>query len=224
MIAVALLAVASTVQAENFFFPTQEGLVLIHGEMDKKGRNVNGYRHTTIKNVEGADGNFTVTAGLEMFNKKRSPTGQTQYRIRIVDGAIEVGPHSFVDMSLYSDDDTTIVVTGDVIRIPSDMSPGQRFNDANMSITADMVFFKLTTNIAITDHQCLAVETITTPAGTFEAYKTTQKAAIGVGRARPKTTTTVTWNVKGIGPVRTIVYDHKGKVESWTDLLEIRRP
>ncbi|MCL2220471.1 MAG: hypothetical protein FWB94_11400 [Chitinispirillia bacterium] len=229
--AMAVLVTVSGVFANDFFFPADKSMVLISANVKPKSLNakklkIKDFTRTTIKDVENIGDTLVITYVLETLNKKLKVDRNSvpfTYRVKIIDGTLVMDAASF--MSVPAEVGGAITISGDMPRLPANISAGQRFNDTNFDIITDFDVMKQTTNIAITDYKCLAVESVTVPAGTFEAYKITQTITATMTFIVRATETSVneTWNVKGIGPVKTIIYNEKGKAKLASVLYEVKR-
>jgi len=201
--------------ADDIFFPTKKGTVLVMASLDAKGK-VESYGRTTVKDVKGAGNNLTVLYQTEALDKNRQPDkngASIEYAMHIVDGAVAVDINSLLKMPATAG--AGISLSGDTLRIPSTIKPGDRLKDAHMAITMDLGAMKITTNIAVTNNKCLAVESVTVPAGTFEAYKMTQTVTTTNKMVNiTQTKTVVSWNAPGVGSVKTELYDEKGKLNN----------
>lgn len=220
--AVTVFVAAACAFAGDVFFPTKKGTVLVVANLDAKGK-AESYGRTTVVDVKGAGDNLTLVCRVEALDKKRQPEKNgvsIDYTVQVIDGAVAVDVNKMLNMPANSGG--AIVFTGDTLRIPSKIKPGDRFKDAKMAMTIDLGVMTMKTEIAITDYKCLAVESVTVPAGTFEAYKITQTVTTTNSMMKvSQTTTVVSWNVLGVGPVKSVVTDEKGKVQSMTELHEI---
>jgi hypothetical protein len=220
--AVTVVVTAVCAFAGDVFFPTKKGAVLVMASLDAKGK-VEGYGRTTVKDVKGSGDNITIVCQTEALDKKRQPEKNAtplEYTMRIVDGAVMTDINGL--LKLPATGGGAITLSGDTLRIPSKMKPGDRFKDANMTMTMDLGVMTMKSDIAVTDYKCLAVESVTVPAGTFDAYKITQNIAVTnsmVGVTQKMTV--VSWNALGVGPVKTEMYDEKGKVQTRTELQEL---
>jgi len=210
--------------ADDTFFPTKKGTVLLMANLDAKGK-PESYGRTKILDVKGTDNNQTIVYQLEVLDKKRQPLKNSapfEYTVQIVDGAVMVDVQNLLKLPAASGG--AVSLTGDTLRIPSKIKPGDKFKNANMTMTMDFGAMKMVTEIAVTDYRCLAVESVTVPAGTFEAYKITQTVTTTNKMVNvAQTMTAVSWNVLGVGPVKTVVTDEKGKVQSTAELQEITK-
>ena len=204
------------VSAQNIFFATKQGMILEYANLNNKGK-VDTYTRLTIQDVEGTGNNLTINYLSSVLDKNRKPskTIDIPYSVSIVNGTVEL------DMKMYAAPETASFLTmeGDNIRIPSTLSPGDKLEDVNFILTVNMVI-RIRTEIAITDHECLSIEEITVPAGTFNCYKVTQTSAATVLR-KTVTTKTITWYAPGIGSVKSENYNEKGQLQNSTVLESV---
>jgi hypothetical protein len=212
--------------AGDVFFPTKKGTVLVMASLDAKGK-VESYGRTTVKDVKGAGDNLTVVCQIEVLDKKRQPEkniAPIEYTMQVVNGTVVADINSILKLPVAADVGGAITFSGDTLRIPSKIKPGDKFKDAKMTMTMDIGMMKMVTEIAVTDFKCLAVESVTVPAGTFEAYKITQTVTTTNKMVNvAQKVTAVSWNAFGVGPVKTVVTDENGKVQSTAELHEITK-
>ena len=94
-----------------------------------------------------------------------------------------------------------ITSSGGESTLPSDMVPGDVLPDVHASVKA----LGLTMKVTVTERKVLRIETISTPAGTFECVVIRErKVEKGMGRNRH--TIADTWYARGIGMVRHDTY------------------
>ena len=204
--------------AQNQFFPSKEGLVLLYANIDAKGK-VDSYTRQTISKVEGSGNNLSVTYVGQVLDKNRKPTSDIEipFTVNIVNGVVEWDMKSFV--SVTPETEAFIQIEGDKLRIPSSLSPGDKLDDVKFTMTLNMGI-RIRTEISLTDQQCLAIEDVTVPAGTFKCHKVTQTSTATVMR-RTTTTKTISWYAPNIGTVKSEVYDEKNKLSSSIELHAI---
>jgi len=214
-----MLVCSLTAQAQEIFFPTKAGIVLTYVNKDAKAK-VSGYVRQTIKTVEGSGDNFSITYAGEALDSKEKPIGDQQmeilYTVTINNGVVEF------DMKTFAAPGTEgfITIEGDKLRIPKTLSPGDKLDDAKFTMTINMGF-KIKTEVALTDQQCLAIEDVTVPAGTFKCRKVTQTSTATVLRKTTETKT-VAWYAPGIGTVKNETYDAKGKLTGSMELMDLK--
>lgn len=94
-----------------------------------------------------------------------------------------------------------ITSSGGESALPSDMAPGDVLPDVHASVKA----LGLTMKVTVTERKVLRVETISTPAGTFDCMVVRErKVEKGMGRNRH--TIADTWYSRGVGMVRHDTY------------------
>jgi hypothetical protein len=110
-------------------------------------------------------------------------------------------------------------ITGVPSELPGDLQPGKKLKDAEVTMTVNMVFMKMKTVIKMTGGECVAIEDVTVPAGTFKCYKVTQTVSTTVMN-KDVVTRTISWYAPGIGVVKTESYN-KNQLQSSMELVEM---
>ena len=202
--------------AQDMFFPSREGLSLLYANIDAKGK-INNYTRLTIKKVEGSGSNFSISYVGQVLDKNNNPANDIEipYTVTVVNGVVEWDMKSFAAPGT----EAFIEIEGDKIRIPSSLAPGDKLDDVRFTMTLNMGI-RIRTEISLTEQQCLAIEDVTVPAGTFRCHKLTQTSSATVMR-RTSITKTVSWYAAGIGTVKSETYDDKNKLQSSTVLHAI---
>ena len=211
LLVIAAMIAAGGVSAQNIFFPAKEGMKLTYANLNAKG-NVDSYTLQTIKKVEGSGDNLIISYVGQMLDKNRRPSSdnplEIPYTVKIVNGVVEW------DMKAFGAPGTEafIEIEGDKLRIPSNLEPGSKLDDVKFTMTLNMGF-KVRTEIVLSNQECVAVEDLTVPAGTFKCYKVTQTSTATVMR-KTVITKGITWYAPGIGSVKSESYDDKNKLQS----------
>ena len=256
MFAVLAVAVfASGVWAQEGFFAAKKGMVLTTASFDAKGK-IEMYGRSTVKEVKGSGANVSVTYFTEMLGADKKPMSTVkpfEFTMNVVNGNMEVDVSRMLS-DMLPGAGWDVKMAGDKMFIPTKMAAGEKFKDLNMTMAMSIDMGALMSamgaggglpegmslgriqadaKIAVRDYKCLSIEKITVRAGTFEAYKTTQRIEMtmtmpgmpGMGQIPATTTsiTTVSWNVRGIGAVKTVTYDANGTVQSTIELQELKR-
>jgi hypothetical protein len=213
--------------AQQPYFPIKSGLVLTSTSYNTKGK-VESISRQTIVNVSGANGTWKVEYEMEILDAKGAVSKQAGKEMKFVMTQVIEKNNCIVDMKdlfanilqPFMEDESTrnaVEVSGDPIVIPYKLKEGDILPDANCDIKIG--FMKI--NCKITDNKCLGFETITVPAGTFNCRKisqTTTVKAMGMN----ETNTTIQWEAEGVGTVKAEIYDKKGKLNSYSELTEIK--
>jgi hypothetical protein len=224
-----LLILFTTVwaSADEPFFATQTGMVLTTANLNARGR-VEGYSRLSITDVRGTVSDKTIAYTMQLLDRNRRPTGNAgirNYTVRLIDNILEFELENMMDI-FFASRNMNYELRAGRMRIPSNMTRGSRIEDSWMNMTVRVpVIGEVTANVRMTDIMCIGKETVTVPAGTFEAYKvtmTTTTETSGWGRS-PIVNTGTSWYVRGIGVVKSVNTDERGKVESSTELHELVR-
>ena len=213
----------SIANAQNTFFPTKVGVVQVYEHKNDKGK-TESFTQQTIKNVEGSGSNMTISYVAENLDKNRKPLSnppvEISYKVIIKDDVVVLDMNQMF-ANLPQDMRVAMEITGVPMELPGNLQPGQSLKDANMTMTMDMGIMKMKTEIKMTEGKCLAIEDVSVPAGTFECHKITQTVTTTIMK-RPVVTRTVSWYAPGTGIVKTELYDDKDKLQSSTELVEIK--
>lgn len=216
---VAFLLVCMPVQAQNSFFPTKAGTVLIYAQNDAKGKVGNYFRHT-ITAVEGSLNDMAISYSVELLDKNRkSKSEPIPMTVLIQDGAVLLDLKSMF-AGLQTDAQFEVEISGTPMELPANLQPGQSLADAEVTITTDMVIMKMSTVIKMSEGKCLAIEDVTVAAGTFKCHKITQTVTSTVMK-KTVVSRTVSWYAPGIGTVKNETYDSKDKLQNSMELVEI---
>jgi len=224
-ILIILLISAAGAFSDEAFFPTRRGMVQLTANLNASGR-VEGYNRMTVRNVSTSGSNITVTYGIQVLDRNRRSvgnTGEKEYRVNISDGTLIYRLENMMD-PFFAAQGMNYTMTAGTLQIPSNLAQGRRLENTWMKINVTVpVIGTVTADTAITNQICTGIETVTVPAGTFEAYKITQTSTTKTtGWPSPTIINTgAAWYVRGIGIVKSITYDARGRVESSSELHEL---
>lgn len=222
-----LSTAAAGVFSSDAFFPTRTGTVQLIANLNSNGK-IEGYNRLTVKNVSGVNSDMTVVYTVQVLDKNQKPVkniGEREYSVNISGGVLIYGLDNMMDAFFAAKGMKYTIMAGNML-IPSNIAPGSSLEDTWMKIDVSVpIIGTVTANVTMTDIVCAGIETVTVPAGTFEAYKVTQTTTtrtVGWGKSLI-VNTGATWYVKGIGAVKSVNYDAKGRVESSSELHELLR-
>jgi hypothetical protein len=125
--------------------------------------------------------------------------------------------------------DAEVSVEADMLQFPATMTVGQALPGGNIKVTVKTKDSPLVvvTNITIKDRKCVAIESRTTPAGTWECYKITAtlegSTRMGTFNMPMPPTQTTEWFSNKVGSVRSESYQ-KGKLQGYTELTAFKKP
>ena len=218
-----LLLFTTKTAAQNIFFPTQPGTILLYQQTDANGKTV-GYTRYTITSVTGSGNNMTIFYLLENMDKNREVTLEFPGRTYIRDGRIIFDIEQMIAPHLQSSGlGLEAEFSGTFMEIPVDFSPGQRFADTEGTIRIGRGILGMRVRMSVTEAKCIAIEDVTVPVGTFNAHKVTQTISHTM-LLRTNSVRLVSWYVRNIGTVKNRTYDERGRLQSVNKLVEVVVP
>lgn len=217
-----LLLIGMILKAQETFFPTKEGTVLIYKTFDKKEK-VAGTIKYTIKHVTINGDNMDITYQYESIDPKDKPVFKEEITIHKKGDKLYLDMSNFINKGAFQQNGeipATVEVKGTDLEIPTDPKPGDLLPNANIEMSMKMGFVNMKMSAQLSNRKVEALEDVTVKAGSFKGYKfssVVNASAMGI-----KTEANVLeWYVKGIGIVKSENYD-KGKLQSHTELIEIK--
>jgi len=220
-----LMIASAAVFCDEAFFPAKKGMVLLSANLGANGR-TEGYSRMTVKDVRGSGDNITVVYTMQILDKNRRIArngSEREYTLNITNGVAMYRLDDIMD-PFFLTRGFEYTMTAGSMPIPSNLAQGTRLQNTWLKINVNVpIIGTVTADTSITNIVCAGTETITVRAGTFEAYKITQRSSTTTtGWPMPQITNTgATWYVRGIGVVKSVSYDDKGKIESSTELYEL---
>ncbi len=195
------------------YYASQPGIKLIHKHLDKRDRlTMRSEYIVTAANAIGVDVDFnlwdrdgeiittgTFTMGCENKTTYLAPETITTNLLR---------QYPQVEYE---------VVVNDAVGIPNSLSMGQELPQGSVSIEIDTQFITIGWESTVSDRRVVAIEDVTTPAGTFSCYVIDQ-ANILRGRIATKTYNQTVWIAEGIGIVKEETRKQNGRLVSTTIL------
>jgi len=212
-----------SLKAQETFFPTKEGMVLIYKSFDKKDK-LSGMMKYTIEKVNVSGSDIDITYLCESLDNKEKLVFKEEITVHQKGDVLYVDMGNFLNKSAFQQEGkipAEVEVKGNNMEIPLNPSPGQTLPDANIEMAMKMGFVNMKMSAAVTNRKVEAIEDISVSGGTFKCYKFSgdvNTVALGI-KVQAKT---VEWFAKGIGTVKTESYDKKGEMIGRTELVEIR--
>lgn len=187
---------------------------LTYADKDKKGK-INSYTETTATKVTGDADNCTVTYSMMVMDNKKNPVlkqPMTQ-TFEVKNGTVTYDPKSLVGQIMEG---MQVTVTGTPFQLPSNVKVGDTFGD--YTITLNLAGIK--TNTEVTGVKAVAEETLDVNGTSIDCVvieNTTVSKVIGI----KQTAIQKIWYGHGIGPVKTNMYNKKGKLMTSQELVSI---
>ena len=205
------------------YFPLEKGTELTYENYNAKDKLQSTDYFSVTDIIETAE-SLTIKVHASSKDKKGEETYASDFEYLCEDGVFKMSMESMMNsemMEAYKDMEVEITQTE--LAFPSDATVGQTLPDAEMNIKVSSNGIEvMTMTFRITDRKIEAKESITTPAGTFEAFKFSQSTNTKM-MFMNKTYKSVDWIVENIGSVRSETYSSSGKLENYRILTNIKR-
>lgn len=210
-------------EAQETFFPTKEGTVLIYKSFDKKDKETSMVKYT-IKQVNVAGENMDITYLCESLDPKEKLVFKEEITVHKKGDILYFDMSNYLNKAAFQQDGeipAEVQITGNNLQIPSNPKPGDLLPDANVEMALKMGFVNMKMSANLTNRKVETIENIAVKAGSFECYKFSGDIlAVAMGiKANMKS---VEWYSKGIGTIKSESYDKNDKLQSYTELVEIR--
>lgn len=201
------------------FYPDIVNTQMEYKQYDKKG-NLTSSSIQKITNVKETGSGYVVEVAAETFDAKGKSLGTTNLTARC-----EVGVY-YIDMknlmgSMEAYKDYEMKMEGGNLELPASMKAGDLLKDGSMKISFSSNGMNvMNMAFSVTNRKVVGIETITTPAGTFECYKISYDMATKM-MINVKTKATE-WYAKGTGLIKSESYSTDGKILSSNVLTSIK--
>lgn len=217
------MASATIISAQDcdLYIPVEEGTTLTYKITNDKGKETSSIKQTLITKAETPTGTeFLIQQDVK--NDKDVLTNTLKYKCE--GNRFLFDMNSFIDKkTLESYKDMKVEMTIDEVDIPIGVTAGTTLKDGSiiMKVVSEGPI-QMSIKTLITNRKVEAIETITTPAGTFECLKLTQTITTDMGMAKV-TIKTVDWISKNVGTVKSESYSKAGKLTSTMTLQSITK-
>jgi hypothetical protein len=219
----AIILIGLGSKSQEIFFPTKEGTVLVYKTFDKKDKMTNMVRNT-IKHVTINGNDMDITYLCESIDPKDKPIFKEDITIYKKGDKLYFDMGNFISKAAFQQNGeipAEVQIKGNNMEVPSNPNPGDVLPDANVEMSMKMGFVNMKMSAQLTNRKVETIEEITVKAGIFKCYKFTSlvnASAMGI-----KSESNITeWYAKGVGIVRTENFDKNGKLQSYTELIELK--
>lgn len=199
------------------FFPMEVGNIREVTNYNAKGK-VTGSVRQEVKQVSKTPQGVRVSVFNTMYDKKGEVISSGEIAMQCQDNEFHADAKLLLDpntMGPFKNMDVQ-VESVDII-YPSKMYVGQLLPEAQVSVRAAMSGVSLPPiSIRAMDRKVLAIESVTTPAGTFECYKIGYEIQVKALLSQKMRGTE--WIAEGVGMVKSESYDKRGKLVGQTVL------
>lgn len=214
-------AFAAISQNCETYIPTKVGTKVTTQHFDKKDQLTSTVK-TEVKSVEMVEGKQKVVVATESFDTDGVSSGVQELTYYCNGDVFEVDTKSMLNqeqMGAY--ESMQIEYTFENLQYPAKMTEGMELKDGFVEAVITNEGIKmLTMRVDIKDSKVEAIESITVPAGTYEAAKINQTLVSKTGFITIQMQS-VQWMVKDLGAVRTETYNKKGKLVGYSVISEV---
>ena len=217
-----ITVIAMALNAQEIFFPTKEGTVLVYKTFDKKDKETNKVQYT-IRHLNINGDNMDITYLIESIDPKEKLLFKEEITIHKKGDKLYFDMSNFINKAAFQRDGeipAEIQITGNNMEIPSNPQPGDVLPDANIEMALKMGFINMKMSALVTNRKVETIEDITVKAGTFKGYKFTSEVNSSAMGIKIKSNN-IDWYAKGVGVVKSENYDKNGKLQSHTELISL---
>lgn len=218
-----LIFIATTaINAQEIFFPTSEGKILVYKMFDKKNKETGMLRYT-IKEVNISGDNMDIIYLVESLDSKGKEEFKEEITLNKKGDVLYFDMSNFINKSAFQQDGEMppgLEIKGNNLEVPINPQPGTTLPDANIEMAIKMGFVNMKIATNIINRKVELIEDVTVPAGIFNCYKFTGDVTNTV-MGKKISSTTAEWYTRGLGVVKSESYDKNGKLNSYMVLTEV---
>lgn len=205
----------------KMFFPSKEGTEMELTSYDAKNK-VTGSTHEKIIGKETIPNGVRIKFESENFDKKGQSQFKGEYSVKCENGTFYFEMNDMMSgesMKSYKKED--VEIKSDDLDMPANLAVGQTLKDGTLSIVMkNSTIQMMNMTIAVKNRKVVAIETITTPAGTYECYKITFD--VETKMMFKMQSKGAEWIAKDVGMVKSESYDKNGKLAGSTLLTSLK--
>ncbi|TVQ93074.1 MAG: hypothetical protein EA393_02620 [Bacteroidetes bacterium] len=225
IVLISLISTAVFAQMCDLYFPLVESNGVQFQSFDRRDR-LQGTQDLMVKEVINHADRIEAVINTKYYDNRENFQHESDFTVICKGNEIILDIQSVIDQSMLQGfQDMEVEMSGIDIVFPDNPSVGQELEDASMTISVSSGGMKLTEmTFTIRDRKIEGMETITTPAGTFEAFKITSEMhteSRTMGISHRITMTSIDYWAEGVGTVRSESYNSRGRLESYTLLSKI---
>ena len=204
----------------TLYFPSKEGAETEMTQYDAKNK-VTGTVHQKITGKESTAAGVKVNFESESFDKKGKSISKGQFSVKCENGVFYIDMKSMMNGTMAAYKDMDVQVKTDDLDMPAKLTAGQTLKDGMLTMDIKSGGMQIMSmKMTITNRKVEAVETITTPAGTFECYKISSQ--VDTKMMISVQTKNIEWYAKEVGMVKSETYDKNGKLMGTNVLTKLK--
>jgi len=201
------------------YIPTKMNQKLTYKNLDKKGK-ILSFNSQELISKNNIDGGVEFAVHSVRYDDKKKKTDEDTVKFYCKDNTFYVDMNAYLNKEqLKSYDETQIEINFSEMGYPKNLTVGTTLEDGFVEAVIN-AGITLTFRTDITDRKVLALEDVTTEAGTFKAFKISQNIVSNLGFMSIKMTG-ISWIKLNVGDIKSEVYDSKGNLVSSNVLISI---
>lgn len=203
----------------NNYYQVEKGMVWEYQSYNKKDKQT-GRQWQKVTDYNGTDNGWKATIASKSFDKKDNLQHEGSVGMECKNGVIEMDISQMVpEESMESFQKMDLKMTTDNLDLPKKLEVGQKLDDGSMKMEGNIPF---TIQISIENRKVVGEEDVTTPAGTFHAYKIAYD--VHMKTMMEIRTSAEQFYAPGVGMVKSVSYDKKGNMIGYTVLSKFEKP
>lgn len=222
---ISILFTLTALKAQDIFFPTEIGKVLVYKNYDKKGKEISMMKYTIMDIIVDGD-KMEIKYLIESMDSKEEKKFSEEITLVKNGDILYFDMSNFINKAAFQEggkdaSSLEIEIKGNSMEIPINPQPGTSLPDANVEMVMKMGFINLKLSTSIINRRVAAIEDIVVPAGSFQCHKLTGDV-IATVMGKKINSSNSEWYAKGVGVVKSETYDKNGKLDSYFQLVEIK--
>jgi hypothetical protein len=201
------------------YYPLKEGSKWELITYDKNDKPTSMVRNQILKKTRVGNG-IAMVFKSETFDTKGKFISSGEFNGRCENGVFYSDIRNISYDGIPKGPDIEVNFVGDQLTYPNQLTPGQSLSDASVKISAGikggMTIMNMT--ITYTNRKVEGAETVVTPAGKFECMKVSYDLTVNMMGTRKMKG--IEYLAKGVGMVKSEMYDEKGRKENSTLLTK----
>ncbi|MEZ0607236.1 hypothetical protein ACAW74_01915 [Fibrella sp. WM1] len=215
-------SIALRAQDCGSYFAFQKGLKFELTSYDKKDKPAALLKYQII-DYKPVNGGTSLVFSNETYDPKGKLLAKGESFGKCIDGSYYTDVRNISSDMIPKAANLRMDITGDQLTYPAKLNVGDKLNDASVtvksSLESGMTLMTLTVNIV--DRQVAGMETVETPAGTFDCVKITY--TINMRLMGNRTLKGTEYLAKGIGVVKSEQVNEKGQKQSSMMLTKLEK-
>lgn len=174
-----------------------------------------------VTNYTKTASGYTANVHSSLANEKGKEQAKSDLEMKCENGVFYIDMRNFISedqLKALGNYETKVEATN--LEVPSKLSAGQTLKDGTITITAVGSGIPINMTVNITDRKVVGQESITTPAGTFNAYKISSKMTLQnqMGINMTFNFSAIEWIAPKVGLVRSESYNKNEKLVGYSVL------